>query len=276
MAGGNKVFRAWFFQDLATNRGVRDWAYFDRTLAVARARGFRVIATIGDQWGGCDHDGYKAADWFAGGYRERDPAGTVSYRDWAAEIAKRYRNDPTILAWQLINEGQVTVAGGACAPNAGQLFKSWAADVSGAIKAADPRHLVSIGTIGNGNCGAANWEYQDLHGIPTVDLCEYHDYGGGRASIPGDIWNGMQVRLNQCRALGKPLFVGELGIGRTEMGTLADRARALKTKLQAQAKAGVVGVVAWHWWNGSAAEGGDGYQIGPGDPSLPVLGAFRR
>ena len=30
--------------------------------------------------------------------------------------------------------------------------------------------------------------------------------------MPGDQWNGLQVRINQCDVLNKPLFVGESGI----------------------------------------------------------------
>ena len=251
----------------------RDWSRFDHTLAAARKRGFKVIATIGDQGAGCDPAGYKRASWYSKGYRKQDPAGTVSYREWVMEIAQRYRDDPTILAWQLINEGQVEKAPGTCAPNAAELYRNWAADVSGAIKSVDPNHLISIGTIGNGNCGAANDEYKQLHSIPTIDLCEYHDYGGGTNPIPGDRWNGMQVRIDQCNALNKPLFVGELGIGRTELGTLQGRAEALDAKLQAQFSAGIVGVVAWQWWNGSHPRS-DGFEIGPGDPALKVLGSY--
>src|SRR4029078_9565337 len=54
---GQNVFRAWFYQYLATSYGTgggRDWTAFDRTLAAARGRGQRVIATLGDQWGLCE------------------------------------------------------------------------------------------------------------------------------------------------------------------------------------------------------------------------------
>ena len=36
--------RAWFFQPLATTNGVRDWTAFDRTLAKAKAHGYKVVA----------------------------------------------------------------------------------------------------------------------------------------------------------------------------------------------------------------------------------------
>jgi hypothetical protein len=84
--------------------------------------------------------------------------------------------------------------------------------VSTYIKAIDANHLVSFGTIGSGQCGASGGEYQDLHGISTIDLCEYHDYGEAENPIPGDQWNGLQLRIEQCDSLNKPIFIGESGV----------------------------------------------------------------
>ena len=76
---GKNTMRAWFFQDLATNGGARDWTAFDRTLATARAHGYKVIVTLGNQWADCDTGyGYKDTTWYESGYKQPDPAGTVS------------------------------------------------------------------------------------------------------------------------------------------------------------------------------------------------------
>ena len=125
-----------------------------------------------------------------------------------------------------------------CSPNAAATLKSFATDVSGLVKSIDPNHLVSLGTIGGGQCGAQGAEYQDVHAVPTIDLCEYHDYQPNDP-MPGDQWNGLQVRLDQCNALHKPLFVGETGIKPSDVGgTLRARADALRAKLDAQFSAG--------------------------------------
>lgn len=278
MGPGVTVMRAWFFQTMATTSGVRDWSRFDHTLAVAAAHGVKVVATLANQWADCEPaSGYKDETWYATGYTQPDPGGTVSYRDFAAEVAARYRDDPTIMAWQLMNEAEVKPSlQGGCSPNAEALLESFATDVSGAIKAADPNHLVSLGTIGSGQCGGASDDYRAIHAIPTNDLCEFHDYDP-TAAIPGDIWNGMQVRLDQCAQLGKPLFVGESGIRPIDVGGgLQQRAAVFREKLRAQFDAGAVGVLLWAW-----NETGTG-QIDPAsldirrsDPVLRVLaGAF--
>ena len=276
--GGPKVMRAWFFQALATAGGARDWSAIDNTLAVAAAHGTRVIATLGNQWSDCDGPGggagsYKDHAWYTGGYTEPDPAGTRSYRDWAAEIVDRYKNDPTILAWQLLNEAEVKPSeGSSCSPDAAVTLKDFADDVSGLIKSIDANHLVSLGTMGGGQCGAQGAEYQDVHDLATIDLCEYHDYGSPSTPMPGDQWNGLQVRVDQCNALDKPLFVGETGIRQEDLPTLQSRANAFWAKFEAQFFAGIDGILVWAW-NKDGSVGS--YDIGPSDPVLPLLDAYR-
>ena len=73
-------------------------------------------------------------------------------------------------------------------------------------------HLVSLGTIGTGQCGAIGAEYQYVHGSPAIDMCEFHDYDHATQPLPGDQWNGFAVRVSQCNALGKPMLIGESGV----------------------------------------------------------------
>jgi mannan endo-1,4-beta-mannosidase len=274
---GDEAMRAWFFQDLATRTGVRDWAAFDHTLAIARTHGIKVIATLTNQWGDCEEEpGYKGESWYASGYKRR-PAGSLlpaAYRDYVAQIVARYKDDPTILAWQLVNEAEdATSLGGPCTSTGTATLKAFAADVSGLIKSIDPNHLVSLGTMGGGQCGAQGEQYSVLHDVASIDLCEYHDYGAPLDPMPGDAWNGLKLRITQCDELGKPLFVGESGIMTAAVGGLQPRAGAFQAQLDAQFKAGVVGFLPWAWVD--SAHGGsslnDDYGIGPGDPVLGVL-----
>ena len=277
---GKGAMRAWFFQPLATSNsnGTRDWSAFDHTLSVAAAHGVRVIVTLTDQWGECGvlGDGgtnyYKTKDWYINGYKTADPGMPASYRDYVAEVVTRYKDSPTVLMWQLINEAEVKESkDGGCLPGteSRDTLIAWASDVAGLIKSIDADHLVSLGTIGGGQCGAQYTQYQDVHAISTIDLCEYHDYSPN-SPMPGDQWNGLQFRIDQCNALNKPLFVGEVGIKPDSVGgTLEARAAALRAKLDAQFPAGVDGILAWAWIKDGSAL--DNYDIGPGDPVLEVL-----
>ncbi len=277
-AASQNVFRAWFYQFLATNpNGTRDWAPFDHTLAVAAAHHQRVIATLADQWGDCESPPdqpsiYKSQAWYAAGYRETRAPGQSAYRAWAAEVVARYKDDPTILAWQLMNEAEdADERGGACAPSAPSTLQAWATDMSGLVKSLDRRHLLSVGTIGGGQCGSSGPDYVALHAVSDVDLCEYHDYAHIEEPLPGDVLNGLQTRVRQCRALGKPLFVGEIGIETREAGSFEQRAALYDRKLAAQFEAGVAGVLLWAWVDGEHGGSSAGYDIGPSDPALTAL-----
>ena len=277
--GAANVIRVWFFQSLATVDGRRDWSALDRVLATARSRGFMVIPVLTDQWGACEGRGgssgnYKDVTWYERGYREPDPGGTVSYRKWAQEVVGRYRDDPTVALWSLVNEAEARVRRfGECPPGADEALLAFTEDMAAAIKAVDPDHLLGLGTIGGGQCGTAAGDYQRLHASPNIDVCEYHDYE--IPAMPGDERNGLQTRLTECAALDKPLFVGESGVVNGEVGGVDGRAEIYRAKLTAQIPAGVAGFLAWGWSaTGSAAD--NNYGIGPGDPSLPVIGRYGR
>jgi mannan endo-1,4-beta-mannosidase len=270
---GKEVFRAWFFQTLATSGGGRDWAAFDHTVAVAKAHGYRIIATLGNQWGDCEDGVYKTANWYAGGYKSNANGGISDYRDWVAEVVTRYKNDPTIITWQLMNEAETKdVQGGSCTSGGAGILRSFADDMGGVVRAHDPNHLVSLGTMGGGQCGTQGGEYQTVHASPNIDLCEYHDYND-TAPMPGNQYNGMSVRINQCNALGKPLFVGETGYIPNQVGgTLQARADLYAQKFAAQFGAGVVGELVWSWSNEGSTL--DNYKVGVGDPTLGVLAQY--
>ena len=71
---------------------------------------------------------------------------------------------------------------------------------SSIIRSFDPNHLISLGTLGGGQCGAQGDDYQTVMSVPTLDLCEYHDYQPAEL-VPGDQFNGLQRRIDQCNAL---------------------------------------------------------------------------
>ena len=101
---GKAVMRAWFFQNMATTSGERNWSRFEATLATAASHNVRVIPVLANQWADCETGlGYKTKAWYQAGYQTVvDPDGTATYRDWVAEVVTRYKNNPTVAFWQLI------------------------------------------------------------------------------------------------------------------------------------------------------------------------------
>jgi len=188
----------------------------------------------------------------------------------------RYRNDPTVMLWQMMNEPEAAdVLDGRCGADAAYSLNSFARDVGALIKQIDAQHLVSVGTLGTGQCGTSGSEYLALHAIPSVDVAEYHDYS--LDALPGDRWNGLAERLRQMSDLAKPLIVGEIGVIPQQVGGMQGRAALMRRKLDTQFDAGVAGALLWAWRSGPA--GGStaaDYDIGPGDPVLAELADVTR
>ena len=286
MVGDHGVIRAWFFQPLATTAGTgaRDWTRFDRTLAAARVAGYLVIPTLGNQWGECGHKGptagYKSQAWYETGYTQLQPEDSVayatykSYRDWVAEMVARYKDDPTIMAWQLMNEAEVSPVLSRMRARAGPARFDALRDRA--------EHVVRPGEVHRP--GPPRQPRHDRQRAvrrqraeitrrstrsDTIDLCEFHDYDPW-APMPGDQWNGLALRIQQCDELGKPLFIGEVGLRPADVGgSFESRVASLRAKLIAQRGAGIDGHLVWNW--GPGLPGLDTYDIGPGDPLLTLL-----
>jgi mannan endo-1,4-beta-mannosidase len=282
-----KVMRAWFGQWLANPHGTGiDWTIFDHTISTAAAHGFKVIVTFADQDGSWDDGIHKTLDsnWYQSGYKTQvsnvasswGAVNSMTYKDFVGTVVNRYKNDPTVLMWQLINEAETKNSDGTCptsTDDAGRdALRAFADDMGAYVKGLDPNHLVSLGSIGSGQCGMSGDRYGYVHASPYIDLLEMHDYVATSNGLWGDAFNGVQKRFNDAAALNKPLFFGESGMDPSDpaVGGTTNRASMLKQKWTAQFNAGAVGLVAWEWRN-AGQTGGDQYTIPAGDPVVDSL-----
>jgi endo-1,4-beta-mannosidase len=283
------VFRAWFMQQFALHNGAHtgayDWSAFDKTLQVAQANGFKVIAVLDDQWSyetdGTDSgSGWLPSTWYQTGYKTGPFTSYeyYSYRQFVQDVVSRYKNNPAILAWEMVNEPEVASSDGVCVSNSESIMASFVHDIGGLIKSIDPNHLVSLGASGNGMCGTIEGDYQTVMSDPSIDLCSFHDYYGPTNITANNTWNGLNVRIQQCGALNKPVYVGEMGIhsGATPCnGDLTCRASYLGQKLAAAfAMPGVVGYLPWQFDDRGSGYNGDDYNYGPGDPGIATLSSY--
>jgi endo-1,4-beta-mannosidase len=194
------------------------------------------------------------------------------------DVVSRYASNPTIAAWELVNEPDDQNSDGTCSSSAGQVMLNFANRVGGMIKSIDPNHLVSLGVGGNGNCGTIEGDYETVMDSPYIDLCSFHDYEGATNATAFNQYNGLNIRIGQCADLDKPIYIGESGIRVTDAavnGDLQARATLLQAKMTAaMAMQGVVGYLPWHFddrANGSAI---DSFAYDPGDPALAVMNQF--
>lgn len=128
-----------------------------------------------------------------------------------------YRDDPTIMAWQLANEPR-----GILRPRA---YRRWIRRSASLIKSLDKNHLVSIGSEGNTSAPTGNHFYRD-HRYRHIDYTTVHvwiqnwgwyDPQNGEQSYP-KAWEKtrqyLQRHLHKAQKLNKPLVLEEFGIAR--------------------------------------------------------------
>lgn len=269
-----------WFDELEGVNAIRFWAFqsftplgftrFDRVLQLAGERNIKVMPVLENNWDHCTQGGVKLDTWYASGYKSPYGSYTKSLPDHIREVVGRYKDDPRILMWQVMNEAGIATSGGTC--GSFDTFKAFAADTTGLVKALDPDTPVSFGTLGSGQCGARGAEYQSLHDIASIDYCEYHDYWEPATAMPDDGHNRLRQRLDQCAALGKPLFVGEAGIQCSDDACRATRAVQIDAKMAAARDAGVAGYLIWAYRDRTGCC--TSWEYGPGDPLTSVVASY--
>jgi endo-1,4-beta-mannosidase len=267
MGANVEVIRFWAFQRFITVNGQRDWYAFDTIIAKAKAANKRLMFTLTDHWGACESQGGERQDqWYTTGYKTDLRGDLTTYRNYVSEVVNRYKNENTIMMWQMVNEAETGCG-------SWTILRDFAADIGGLIKSIDANHIVSLGTIGGGQCGTSGADYKSLHAIPQIDVCEYHDYSDNNP-IPGDQFNGLQVRINQCNELGKPLFVGEIGRIPNQVGGVQARSDIFEDKFDAQFAAGIDGELVWNFHDSLHQDPPSSYGINAGDPVWTMLGKY--
>ncbi|GAB4814282.1 hypothetical protein N2152v2_001328 [Parachlorella kessleri] len=148
------------------------------------------------------------------------------YKDYLASIVNRrnsingllYKDDPTIFAYNLINEPRCVN----CGPDA---INTWIADIAQFLKSVDPNHLITVGEEGffdsrdpQRSSNPAGWadksgqDFSPNHASPSIDFASLHMWpdNWGRTDIQfGRDW--IKAHITAAQALGKPLVVEEYG-----------------------------------------------------------------
>jgi hypothetical protein len=249
------VVRMWWFQsDLGT--GANKWAPFERIAKAAQATGMRIVPALANQWQTCDEPNpptpEKLLSWYQTGYKHPEGGYTLSYKQFAKQIAAHFANQPAIAFWQLVNEAEDPSTSGCDETAAASALRGFSDDMAATLHGVDSHHLVNLGTQGQGECGTVGGDYQYVH-AGGIDICEVHDYTNPAAPMS----NTLVSDISACHALKKPLFIGEAGIPANVQPdgssgsapvtptTLAQRATFFKAKIDAFDAAGGVGYVIW-------------------------------
>jgi hypothetical protein len=138
--------------------------------------------------------------------------------------------------------------------------------MAGTIHDIDPDHLVTLGTIGGGQCGTQGADYQYVYG-GGMSVCELHNYA----------WS-VTTYSNPCAGIGKPYFAGERGFACGDAGvdctaaTQPSRASSFGADCSNAFASKASGYLPW---SKSAGLSGS-YDIGPGDPAGQTLNSCYR
>lgn len=153
-----------------------------------------------------------------------------------------YRDDPTIMGYELMNEAQAST--GRWAER-----RAWVAEMSAYIKSLDPDHLIAPGTWGY----RTSWERREWlaeHSIKTIDYCDVHNY-------PRDDHDTFVESLDALRefienraaaafSINKPLVLGEFGMAPEGFQNFS-RDQWFRAYFENAAAAGAGGAMYWIW-----------------------------
>uniref|UniRef100_A0A7S2TAQ3 mannan endo-1,4-beta-mannosidase n=1 Tax=Chloropicon roscoffensis TaxID=1461544 RepID=A0A7S2TAQ3_9CHLO len=153
------------------------------------------------------------------------------YRDYVSTLVNRtnvyngnvYRDDPTILAWNLINEPRCETW---LIPDCDDKLQSWIESESAFVKELDPNHMVTVGEEGFWASGSQNeWEnptkwakdmgqdFRRNHLPESIDFATIHiwpDTWGRPEDSFQKSWILAHIREAE-EELGKPLLLEEFG-----------------------------------------------------------------
>ena len=135
----------------------------------------------------------------------------------------RYRDDPTIMTWELANEPRNR------SDKSGAPVLAWADAVSRHLKTSAPRQLVAIGDEGMGmeRAGSSDYPYSNYEGnrwldltrLPAVDYGTVHLYPFGWGEVPSNgvdpvAWGKQWIadHIAAGKKLGKPVVLEEFGL----------------------------------------------------------------
>ncbi|HWA72041.1 MAG TPA: cellulase family glycosylhydrolase [Polyangiaceae bacterium] len=261
------VLRLWAYQSYAGASGV-DYANFDLVVRHARRAGVRLIFVLESMWSSCTRGGQKDDAWFRSGFSAPYGGYALSFPDYARGLVQHFRNEPTVLAWEIMHEaGGTDVAA----------LDGFVDQMSTLIRINDANHLISIG-MNNGSSDATSFEgtpsnYAVLHAHPTVDLLDVHDFGNPDLATTDSETSARAV----AQSLGKPIFVGAAAVelSDTSASAFTQRANRVAAKLEAAYQAGFVGALAYEYYPGWSVPGTP-FDARPEEPLAGPSGVLAR
>lgn len=226
-------FHYWDGDAPAFNDGPDGLQRLDYVIYKAGQEGVRLIIPLTNNWadfGGMD----QYVRWRGGSYHDEfytDPLIRQWYKEWISHLLNRtniytglrYKDDPTIMMWELANEPRCIGSGAySRSPHCTtETLVAWADEMSTFIKQNATAQLVGVGDEGF-YCtpGAADWTENCNEGVDSialsslrkVDVMSFHlypDHWGKDVAWSTD-WIARHIA--DVAAIRKPAMLGEFGL----------------------------------------------------------------
>ena len=229
---GAKVARFFAFQSSAGVAG-NDFSLFDAAVADARRAGVRLVFVLEHGDAGCSQGVARDTAWFTSGYRQPDGNYARSYREFAAAVAARYRDEPTVLGYVPLQG----LGGGDAAA-----LTSFSDDVGQLLHTLAPNQLVSLDLSWSLTKADGGAVYRQLQQLPIVDFVDVDDYVFAAEASALD-----PELLDALRDIDKPFVIGEGAFKLQDAGENAFEARAAlaQQRMLTWQSAGFVGALLW-------------------------------
>ena len=233
------VLKIWAFQSFAGDTG-SDYSSFERIVRGARRAGIRLIFVLENHHQDCTRGATRDDAWYQSGYAAPYDGYALSLPDYARGLASRFRNEPTVLAWEVMHEARSEEF----AP-----MDAFAEAMTTVLAEADQNHLIALG-VDNGDSPGTSREgdpsnYFRLHARNTIDLLDTHDFANEDTPLP----EAMTELVSIAASLGRPLFAGATAVMLDDASAtgLSVRASRVETKLEAAFGADLAGFLVYDY-----------------------------
>ncbi|MBQ4819023.1 PKD domain-containing protein [Aquimarina sp. MMG016] len=238
---GVRVVRLWGFSHedwhgFEPQKGVYSegqFSLFDYVVKSAEANGIKLIVALENYWN--DYGGIKdrlkweGIDVQGAGTHDQgqfftNPSAIQGFKDYVEYFITRinhydgvaYRDDPTILAWELMNEPRYQGFGDDLTSDT---LRAWVDDMGQFIKSIDSKHLLGTGLEAHGTKygfgGDEGNDFIKIHQSPFVDFTSAHPYireSWSNFTLEETMALMKQWADESHNIIKKPLYVGEFNV----------------------------------------------------------------
>jgi hypothetical protein len=201
--------------------------------------------------GGEVGDAFWDVPWRDGRHPHRDPEMLRVQAEHAAMLARRWKGEPTIIAWDLTDEPPFWLFGDTSDENA----RVWTETLVEALRAEDPEHLITVGTsgqeVGWGPFRAdvvADWlDFACVHPYPIYQPELYPD-----ALLSPRMTHAAAFETALAGAAGRPVMVHEYGASSAQFDPEAIAAYDRLLSYSSLGR-GAIGYFGWCWTDAEPA-----------------------